>query len=139
LLQKSTIRQWTESMFGLDLRSLALFRIALGFLILQDLIIRAGDMTAFYTDLGVLSRADSIRLTSAESYFSIHWIAGGAFGQSILFTIAGVFACMLIVGWHTRLVTFASWFMLLSLQNRNAMILQSGDTLFLGMLLWGCF
>jgi predicted DCC family thiol-disulfide oxidoreductase YuxK len=126
-------------MFGLDLRSLALFRIALGLLILYDLFIRAGDMAAFYTDAGVLSRADSIRLTGAESYFSIHWMAGGVFGQSILFSIAGLLACMLILGWYTRLVTFASWFMLLSLQNRNSMVLQSGDTLFLGMLLWGFF
>jgi len=41
--------------FGLDLRSIALFRILLGTLLLSDLLLRASDITAFYTDQGVLT------------------------------------------------------------------------------------
>jgi hypothetical protein len=37
-----------EEMFGLDLRSLALFRIGLAIILLADLAIRAGDLTAHY-------------------------------------------------------------------------------------------
>ena len=46
-----------EQLFGLDLRSLALFRIGLALLIIIDLIKRSKDLTAHYTDFGILPRA----------------------------------------------------------------------------------
>lgn len=45
-----------EKLLGFDLRSLALFRICLGILILVDLIVRFQDLKAHYTDFGVLPR-----------------------------------------------------------------------------------
>jgi len=51
--------QWRERLrlvFGFDPRSLALFRVLLGLLILTDLILRSRDLTKNYTDLGVLPR-----------------------------------------------------------------------------------
>ena len=53
---KRTLR-YLEATYSLDLRSLALFRIALGAVLLGDLIWRARDLTVFYTDFGVLPRA----------------------------------------------------------------------------------
>jgi predicted DCC family thiol-disulfide oxidoreductase YuxK len=136
---RTPLNQTIVSIFGLDLRSLALFRIALGFLILYDLFIRAGDMTAFYTDQGILPRADLLRYNSVEAGFSLHMAFGSIWGQSFLFGVSAVLACMLIVGFHTRVANIASWFMLISLQNRNPMAIQSGDTLFNMLLLWGAF
>ncbi len=51
------LSRYLERAYGLDLRSLALFRIGLAALILGDLIWRARDLRAFYTDFGVLPRA----------------------------------------------------------------------------------
>jgi hypothetical protein len=48
------MRRRLAELFGVDLRSLALFRIALAALLLADLARRAGDFTAFYTEAGVL-------------------------------------------------------------------------------------
>lgn len=133
------LTQAVVSMFGLDLRSLALFRIALGMLIIYDLFIRAGDLVAFYTDQGLLPRADLIRYNNVEAGFSLHMAFGSVAGQSFLFAVSTCLALMLIAGFHTRFANIASWLMLISLQNRNPMAIQSGDTLFNMMLLWGCF
>ena len=46
-----------RELFGIDTRSLAVFRIGLALAILADLLIKAPDLIAFYTDDGVLPRA----------------------------------------------------------------------------------
>ena len=113
--------------YSLDLRSLALFRVALGSIIFGDLIVRAGDLTAFYTDFGVLPRAALLDKFSPAQRFSIHLMSGSLAFQVVLFLIAGFFALMLLFGIRTRLAAFASWFMLVSVQTRNPEILQGGD------------
>ena len=43
--------------FGLDLRSLALFRVSLALCTIGDLMERASDLTAHYTDQGIITRS----------------------------------------------------------------------------------
>ncbi len=52
---------------------------------------------------------------------------------------AAFFALLLILGFHTRLTVFMSWVLLVSLHNRNPMILQGGDTFLRGLLFWSLF
>src|SRR5262249_14968428 len=121
------ILNYLQTAYSLDLRSLALFRIALGAVLLGDLIWRALDLTVFYTDFGVLPRAALLDRFSPAPRFSIHLISGQFVFQAILFLLAAAFAVMLILGVRTRLAALASWFMLVSLQTRNPIILQGGD------------
>ena len=116
-----------QAIYSLDLRSLALFRIGLGAVLLGDLIWRALDLTVFYTDFGVLPRAALLDKFSPAPRFSIHLMSGQLAFQAILFLIAGLFHVMLILGIRTRLAAFASWFMVVSVQTRNPVILQGGD------------
>ncbi len=121
--------------FGLDLRSLAVLRIGLGLLLLADLLGRAGDLNAHYTDEGVLPRS---AITSPR-YLSLHMLDGGADFQGALFLLAGLFALALLVGWWTRTAAVGSWFLLMSLHARNPMVLQGGDDLLRLLLFWGMF
>jgi hypothetical protein len=59
------IRAKDEELFGVDLRSLALFRMALALIALADLSMRAGSLIPFYTDRGVLPR--QVLLTELSS------------------------------------------------------------------------
>ncbi len=126
-------------MFSIDLRSLAVFRMALGILLLADLALRAQDLSAHYTDWGVLPRNILIPHLSDPLPLSVHLVSGSAFGQAIIFLVAGVFALALLVGFRTPLVTCASWLLLLSVQARNPMLLHSGDMLLRMLLFWGMF
>ena len=132
-------RAAVEEVFGLDTRSLAVMRVGLGLLILADLSVRSTDVTAFYTDQGVLPRKAWLELTYRELQYSLHMGGGMAQHQLFLFGVAAVFAVMLVVGYRTRLATIASWVLLVSLQNRNAYVLQSGDVVFRLLLFWSMF
>ncbi len=113
-------------------------RIALGVVIVVDLLIRVQALEAHYTDFGVLPRetiadfADSWRI-------SLHLANGSIQFQVLMFVVAGILGLLLIVGYRTRIVTFLSWLLLLSLHNRNPLLLQGGDNLLLLLLFWSMF
>ncbi|PYY15322.1 MAG: hypothetical protein DMG60_18010 [Acidobacteria bacterium] len=121
------VLRYLEAAYSLDLRSLALFRMALGAVLLGDLLWRAGDLTVFYTDFGVLPRAALLDKFLPANRFSLHMMSGQLIFQAMLFMVAAVFAVMLVAGIRTRLAAFASWFMVVSIQTRNPIILQGGD------------
>ncbi len=59
--------------FGCDLRTLALFRINLGLLIIVDLVLRCRDFRLHYTDYGVLPRGELLHTLNYWSP-SIHFV-----------------------------------------------------------------
>jgi hypothetical protein len=122
-----------------DLRALALMRIAVAFVILLDLSIRISDLEAFYANTGVAPLSMIFQYKWNDYYFSFHAISGLWQVQLILFIIAACSALLLLIGYRTRLFTFISWILLLSLHNRNVLILQGGDDLLRMILFWGMF
>jgi predicted DCC family thiol-disulfide oxidoreductase YuxK len=127
-----------KTIFGCDLRTLALFRVMLALVLLGDLVGRARDLTAHYTDAGVLPRTALIGDFGPPDA-SLHLISGSAFGQGILFVVAGLVAVALLFGYRTRLATIVSWVLLISLQARNTLVLQGGDYLLVLLLFWSMF
>jgi hypothetical protein len=123
---------------SIDVRALAALRIALGALLLADLALRARDLTAFYTDRGVLTRTGYVA-TSDPLHLSVHAASGEAWVQATLFVIAGILAVALLLGYRTTTVTVGSWLLLVSLQNRMPVVLNSGDVLLRVLLFWGMF
>ena len=137
---------WLSAVFGIDTRSLAVFRIGLALTILLDLVLRAQDLGAHYTDAGVLPRA----LLAAEVGSRIPWapvllnlnphfLFGGLIGQALVFVAAGATAVLLLVGWRTWWVTVASWILLASLHGRNPGALNTGDVVLRMLLFWSMF
>ena len=125
-----------RQVLGLDLRSLALFRMCAALVVLADLALRARDLRAHYTDDGVLPQAYFL---VDKTRWSLHLLSGSAYFQAALFVLAAVFALLLLVGYRTRLATFVTWLLLLSLQSRNWMILNSGDVVLRLTLFWSLF
>lgn len=128
-----------HQLFGIDLRSLALFRVALALHIIIDLINRASDLKAHYTDWGLLPRGALLTQFWRPWYFSLHLLNGQAAFQAVLFLLAGAAALGLLVGYRTRLAAMLSWLLLVSLHARNPVILQGGDTLLRMLLFWSTF
>lgn len=123
---------------ALDLRSLALMRIALGAILVADLAIRAPDLALFYSAAGAVP-PEVLRQPGYGWGFSFHLLHGSTAFQALLFLVAGAAAVALMIGWRTRLFSVVSWLMLLSLQHRNAFVLQGGDMLLVAALFWGMF
>ena len=126
------------TIFGIDLRTLALYRVCLALIIIMDLVARARDLTAHYSDEGVLPRAALLGDIGQWSP-SLHLIGGSPKIQALLFMLSGVVALAFLVGYRTRAATVVSWLLLLSLQARNPAIMQGGDLLLQLLLFWGIF
>ena len=127
-----------QRIFGIDLRTMALFRICLGASILTDLINRTEFLKAFYTDQGVMTRIAAIEYNH-PARFSLHLMSGSPLVISILFGIAMLLAVLLILGYRTRIVTVLSWIFLVSLNNRNLIVQQGGDQLLTILCFWAMF
>ena len=125
--------------FVLDLRALALLRMATAAVVLLDLAIRSTDLEAHYANLGVLPVPALMDHGWSAYQFSLHAASGLWQAQAGLFLLAAGLAGALLLGYHTRLATVASWVLLVSVQNRNPLIGQGGDDLLRMLLFWGIF
>ncbi|WP_458188682.1 HTTM domain-containing protein [Haladaptatus sp. NG-WS-4] len=124
---------------GIDTRALAALRISLGLLILADLFVRSRDLVAHYTDTRVLPRTALYEQFPGIARLSFHTVSGTAGGQAVLFLVAGGFALALLFGYRTRLVTLLSLVFLVSLQTRNPILLNAGDSVLRRLLFWSLF
>lgn len=122
----------------LDLRSLAVMRIVIGLLLLQDMAVRLFSVRAFLTAEGVLPLS---ALPSPAVYFRapLHALSDSAAYQYAVLIILILLALLLISGVRYRVVTFITWLMLASLHERNILILHSSDTILRLTLFWGIF
>ena len=122
-----------------DLRSLAVFRMGLGALIIIDLFTRATFLVQHYTDQGLLPRYALLQKFWRPAYWSLHVINGEARFQLLLFAIMALVAFFVMVGYRTRLFLVLSWLLAISLQNRNGIILSGGDMLLRSLILFAIF
>jgi predicted DCC family thiol-disulfide oxidoreductase YuxK len=136
-LQAREWRWW--HMLAVDLRSLALFRMAMGSVLLFNLVGLLGELDDFFSDRGVLPRDVLLSQFSDPWAFSVHLMSGQWAVQLVIFFVAIVFAIALILGYRTRLSTIVSWFLLCSMQVRNPFILHGGDDLLRLLLFWSMF
>ncbi len=131
---------WLARGFEVDLRSLALFRIALAGLVLFDLADRARDFAAMYTDAGVLNGGARVDLYGPLVQLSVHhWFTSMPAAEAAVFVLHALVAAAMLAGWRTRWTTVATWVLVCSLQRANVPILGGGDVLVRLLLFWGMF
>ncbi|WP_155893967.1 hypothetical protein [Cystobacter fuscus] len=100
------------------MRSLAVVRILTGAGVVFDVLYRARDLEAHYTQAGVISTETARALVEYFGWFSLHTLSGSLayqIGLSALFLVLGL---LLMVGFATRLVTPLCWMLYVSVQNR---------------------
>ena len=124
---------------ALDLRSLAVFRIAMGALVVSDAYHRSLHLVAHYTDAGFMPREKLLGGWSNPLFYSFHNWGGDVTSQALLFVLTGLVGTMLIVGFKTRLCSILCFLLIASVQGRNYLILQGGDDLLRVMLFWAMF
>jgi hypothetical protein len=134
-----------HSLFSIDSRALATFRVAIAAILLLDLVVRSTALVAHYTDLGVLPRPARITAyefdgeSTARFWWSLHMMNGSGWFQIGLFALAAWLAVWLLLGYRTRLATLGSWVLLVSLHSRLPTVNQGGDVLLRCLLFWSMF
>lgn len=129
------LRRRVRARFEVDTRALAALRVALGLIVLVDLLHRAGDLTLFYTDAGLYPVSVYEVAYPRYAGLSLHALSGALWFQQALFAVAGLFAVLLVVGYRTRLVAAVSLALLFSLHARNPAVLNGADQLLRVLLL----
>ncbi|MGB7084756.1 MAG: hypothetical protein WBD47_04330, partial [Phormidesmis sp.] len=125
--------------YSLDVRSLALLRIGLALVILTDLATRFGDLTAHYSDFGVLPRAVLNDGILKPGYWSLHMLSGQPIFQGLLFLAAAVAAIAMLFGYRSRWAVIASWILLISMHNRNPLLIFAADDVLRAVMFWAMF
>ncbi len=136
-------RRWGRTklmeIFGADLRSLAALRMVLAVTVLADLSLRADNLVAHYSDIGVLPRGTLIQTELDPWQVSLNVISGEPLFQAFLFGVTALAALGMLVGYRTRLMTIIVWVMVLSIQYRNPWVLSGADNLLRVLLFWAMF
>lgn len=127
-----------ERRYGLDLRSLALLRLGLALVMLWDLGGRMGNLAIDYSDQGTLPRSALGELW-LPGYWSIHGLSGAVGWQGVCFAIATVSTLLMLIGYRTRWAVVVAWVMLVSLHNRNPLVLSASDDVLRAMMFWAMF
>lgn len=127
-------------LFGIDLRTLALTRVALATVLLYDLAMRFRDYSVMYSDEGLFPMADVATYYGEASWrWSLHLLSGSYAYQMTLFGLAAIFGVMLLLGLFSRFATIASWVFLVSIHTRAPVLVTGGDVLLAMTLFWGMF
>ena len=132
--------RWHQRLFGIDYRSLAIFRVGLAlgiFGVLWSFFSYDG-VSAFLSDDGIYPRELAMRSRS-DSYWSLYFLQGGSLFSIALLILTGISAAALLVGYYTRIATIACWILIASLMNRTPILLQGGDFQLCVMLFWAMF
>jgi len=122
----------------IDTRSLALFRIMLGVLIIGDLLSRSRNFWFYYTDDGVVPQELAESFTP-DGAFSFFYYTSDPTVIAGLFILHGLVALQLIVGYKTRFATILSFLFVISLDHHNPLVLSYADTLFRLLFFWAIF
>ncbi len=127
-----------EELFGIDIRALALMRMAFSVCILIHLSDLLPYVRELYSDQGILPRAYVLHFLGPDP-ISLNLMSGNWVFQALLFLLTAFFTVGLLLGWRTRLCTFMVWILLSSIHNRNPFLLDGGDKLLDILFFWFLF
>lgn len=117
----------------IDSRSLRLFRVAFGLILLVDLLIKFNDIPAFYSDVGIVSNTF---LSSAlpSWFFGIFQFCGDPDVVRLLFGFQAVLLIGFILGWGLPTVTVILYVFNFSLVNRMPYAMNGANFLITNLL-----
>jgi hypothetical protein len=123
------------SPFWLDRRSLGAFRIALGIVLLADLIkFRWLNVATFYSDTGILVPA----VAATPTVGVLRFIHGPAWTH-LFFAITAIVYALYAVGYRVRLMGVLSLWSLWSIHERSPMLIATDDRAMICLLGWSLF
>ena len=131
------MESYLQKNYYLDLRSLAVFRVGLGLVILRSLWTLAPYLDAFYGPNGLCPLSDPE--IKKNLYYSLFALSDSRIFLVTVFSVFAFFALLLTFGLWTRVATAACLLLQLSLINRGPMYLNHSYIVIKCFLMWGLF
>ena len=141
------VRGYVTECLSIDTRTLGVFRVFLGSILLIDVVLRLKNLRYFYTDAGVVPQTLAQQALSPSPFgeytvtdgFSVFFLSGSFFFTAFLFIVLAFIAVQIVVGYRTRTATLMAFVLVVSLHNRNPLVLNYGDILLRMLVLWSIF
>ncbi len=122
----------------IDTRSLAVFRIFAGLLVVADVLLRLRNFRFFYTDDGVMP-VSLAREIASDYAVSVFFLSGSPAVTLALFGLHLLVGVALFFGYHTRIAAVLAFVFVVSLDFRMPLATSYADILFRHLLFWGMF
>jgi predicted DCC family thiol-disulfide oxidoreductase YuxK len=139
-VKRTTFREAAvRAYMTIDGRSLGLFRIGLGLLLLVDLVRRFPHVRDFYTNSGILPNHTMLWRPMVPRLFSVFFPV--SLGPEVWLTFAICAFCYvaLLIGWRSRLFMVLSFLMATSLHNRIVPAENWGTVALGALMVWAMF
>ena len=134
----ATVPEYIRRCFTIDTRSLAVFRILAGILIIADVLSRSRSFSFYYTDDGAISQSLAELYTREHAVSVFFWTEDPTI-IAALFVIHALVGVILIFGYKTRWMLIISLLFVVSLDHHNPFNTSYADTLFRMLLFWAIF
>jgi hypothetical protein len=125
------MRQWGRSLFQtyltVDPRSLGLFRVVFGAVLLSDLARRWAELHFWYTNSGLLPNHTLLWRPPARSMFSLFFTVSSEAEAQLGFALCAIVYLLFTVGYRTRWVQVLTLVARVSLNSRLAVLENGGD------------
>lgn len=134
-----SLARWLGAAFTLDVRSLAVYRIGLGLILIADSLFRTRDFSLMLAPDGMFPLPALACYQGTSTLWSLAALHDSSASSATLLALQGVAGVALAVGWHTRLATFAGWVALVSVIRRAAPTANAGDIWLACQMFWSLF
>jgi predicted DCC family thiol-disulfide oxidoreductase YuxK len=122
-----------------DPRTLGLFRLFLGFLVVGDCVRHWKEARWFYSNAGVLTNHYHLFRPSSGYNFSIYHAFSSLEEVHVAFALSFIAYFCFFIGWHTRVFSIATFLLVTSMDNRLVMVENGGYVVVNLVCCWAMF
>jgi hypothetical protein len=133
------LRGWAAATFTLDTRSLAVFRVGLGCLLIADCLLRTRDFRLMFTPDGVFPLETLARYHDDPTLWSLAFLHDASWWGGCVLALEGLAGAALAIGYRTRVATILGWVAVVSVIRRTSPAINAGDIWLACQLFWAMF
>jgi hypothetical protein len=131
--------RWAAATFTLDARSLAVYRIGLGLLLLADCLLRTRDFRLMFAADGMFPLETLFRYHADSTLWSAAFLIDADWWSGVVLATEGLAGLVLAAGYRTRTATLVGWIALVSVIRRTSPAVNAGDIWLACQMFWSMF
>jgi len=126
-------------MMVVDLRSLAVFRIGLGGLLVADALLRTRDFALMFAPDGMFPLTVLARVHAEPGIWSLAFLVDASWWSAAILILQAAAGAALALGWKTPVAKAVAWVALVSVIRRTSPATNAGDLWLAALLFWSLF
>lgn len=132
-------RRLARAAFALDVRSLAVYRMALGAILCADCLLRLRDFDLMFAVDGIFPPEALRRVHADPTLWSLAFLHDATWWNGAVLALEGISGLLLAAGVATRAATIVAWVALVSVIRRTSPATNAGDAWLACQIFWSMF